>query len=359
MEALLQRLTRDRERWERIASSEPYYAVITQPQYLGAPTAAVRRAFFDSGDAYVDSLLTRVTTVGGGSTTPTVLEFGCGPGRLAYAFARRGFAVTAVDISPTMLALARRNAEERNIASIQFQLLEELLASDATYGLVNATLVLQQIDPEVGKDILRHLASRVAPGGSLHFQVPFRTSRSFTSRAIIAARRSIPGVNALMNVARRRPADVAVLVPHVYPIDDVLVIVRESGLDVRGIELTKENELEVATVVARRNFAASSSPAARDAAPAPVAAPAVPEVELIDVREMIRSTAVADLNSRAEQYFASTTSFESQLAKPFSSVADAPPMLINLGVLLRGMRLVQGQVILDFGSGTGWLSRRL
>jgi 2-polyprenyl-3-methyl-5-hydroxy-6-metoxy-1,4-benzoquinol methylase len=359
MEALLQRLARDRDRWERIASSEPYYAVITQPQYLGAPTPAVRRAFFDSGDAYVDSLLTRVTTVGGGSTPPTVLEFGCGPGRLAYAFARRGFAVTAVDISPTMLALARRNAEERNIASIQFQLVEEFLAGDATYGLVNATLVLQQIEPDAGKEILRHLASRVAPGGTLHFQLPFRTVRSLASRAMIAARRSIPGVNALMNVVRRRPAEVAVLVPHVYPIDDVLVIIRESGLDVRNVELTKENELEVATVVARRNFAESPSPAVRDAAPAPVAAHAAPDVDLIDVREMIRSTPVADLNRRAEQYFATTTSFDSQLAKPFSSVADAPPMLVNVGVLLRGMRLVQGHVILDFGSGTGWLSGRL
>ncbi|HEX6159572.1 MAG TPA: methyltransferase domain-containing protein, partial [Thermoanaerobaculia bacterium] len=43
----------------------------------------------------------------------------------------------------------------------------------------------------------------------------------------------------------------------------------------------------------------------------------------------------------------------------FANPGEASPMLINLGVLLSGMRLVQGHTVLDFGAGTGWLSRSL
>jgi 2-polyprenyl-3-methyl-5-hydroxy-6-metoxy-1,4-benzoquinol methylase len=65
------------------------------------------------------------------------------------------------------------------------------------------------------------------------------------------------------------------------------------------------------------------------------------------------------LNARAEAYFQSTDNWDQQTGKPFSSITDAPSMLISLGVLLHGARLVPGMSVLDFGGGTGWLSRAL
>jgi 2-polyprenyl-3-methyl-5-hydroxy-6-metoxy-1,4-benzoquinol methylase len=38
----------------------------------------------------------------------SVLDYGCGPGRLAHLIAREGFAVRAVDTSPSMIARARQ-----------------------------------------------------------------------------------------------------------------------------------------------------------------------------------------------------------------------------------------------------------
>jgi SAM-dependent methyltransferase len=46
----------------------------------------------------------------------TVLDLASGPGRHAIAFAERGFAVTAVDLSPTLLAFAQEEAEAAGVA---------------------------------------------------------------------------------------------------------------------------------------------------------------------------------------------------------------------------------------------------
>jgi 2-polyprenyl-3-methyl-5-hydroxy-6-metoxy-1,4-benzoquinol methylase len=45
-----------------------------------------------------------------------VLDIGCGPGRYAVALAERGAEVVGVDISETMLSLARGHARERGVA---------------------------------------------------------------------------------------------------------------------------------------------------------------------------------------------------------------------------------------------------
>lgn len=354
---LLETMTRDRDRWERIARRHPYYAVIADPRNFGEPGPAALREFFESGEAYVDGVLARVADLTGESSVRSVLELGCGPGRLAYAFGRRGFDVTAVDVSPTMLELARRNCEARNVRSIAFQPVETFLESGQTFDLVNATLLLQRMPPRDGCRILEHLLSRVAPGGYLHVQVPYRSSRKVLSTALMTARRHSRVVNRLVNVARHRPVDVDVLDVNVYSLDEIFALLSRAALDVRKVDLSPENELEVATLVARHPLPKTEDAPEPPSVPEP--APASEGEELIDVRELIRATTIEELNRKAEQYFASTTSFDSQLAKPFGSFADTPAMLINLGVLLTGMRLTPGLTVLDFGAGTGWLSRRL
>lgn len=52
---------------------------------------------------------------GQGGRGVDVLDLASGPGRHAIAFAERGFNVTAVDLSPTLLEFARREAEEAGV----------------------------------------------------------------------------------------------------------------------------------------------------------------------------------------------------------------------------------------------------
>lgn len=47
------------------------------------------------------------------------------------------------------------------------------------------------------------------------------------------------------------------------------------------------------------------------------------------------------------------------LAKPFWNVADATDTMMVLGQLLAGLNLSPGMRVLDFGAGSGWMSRML
>ncbi|MFD7091260.1 methyltransferase domain-containing protein [Streptomyces sp. NPDC059896] len=93
-----------------------------------------------------------------------VLDLGCGTGSLALLAAERGHRVTAVDLSPRMVALARAKLADTDA---------EVLVGDAgrppvgerTFDVVLARHVLWMLpDPE---EALRHWASLLRPGGRL------------------------------------------------------------------------------------------------------------------------------------------------------------------------------------------------
>jgi SAM-dependent methyltransferase len=64
----------------------------------------------------------------------------------------------------------------------------------------------------------------------------------------------------------------------------------------------------------------------------------------------------AALNRAAEDYFAAYPNPEHLVGKPFSEPESLSRRLIDLGVLLYGLRLSPGDVVLDLGAGTCWVS---
>ena len=56
---------------------------------------------------------------------------------------------------------------------------------------------------------------------------------------------------------------------------------------------------------------------------------------------------------------ASLTDWDHHLAKPFSVMEETPTLLASVAVLLQALRLTPGMTVLEFGAGTGWLSRFL
>jgi SAM-dependent methyltransferase len=79
----------------------------------------------------------------------------------------------------------------------------------------------------------------------------------------------------------------------------------------------------------------------------------------IEVADLIAQSSIEELNRTAEEYFASLTSWDHQLTKPFSQAHEAPSLLLDMAILLQGLKLAPGSTVLDFGAGTGWLSRFL
>jgi SAM-dependent methyltransferase len=94
----------------------------------------------------------------------SVLDAGCGTGRVGRELAKRGVGVVGVDIDPDMLATARRKAPD----------VEWVLGDLATVGLgrqfdaiVMAGNVMIFLAPDSEGDVVANMARHLAPGGVL------------------------------------------------------------------------------------------------------------------------------------------------------------------------------------------------
>lgn len=99
-----------------------------------------------------------------------VLDVGCGVGRWSTLLAGRGGVVTGVDLSPTMIAEARRRAELQDVSSRCRFLVQDLAQLDAgdTFDLILGVTVLQHIlDPEALRSAAQRMADHLAPGGRM------------------------------------------------------------------------------------------------------------------------------------------------------------------------------------------------
>ncbi len=342
-------------RWEAFAAREPYYAVLTAPRFRRANlTVAREREFFTSGETQVDAIFRTIELRLAPHFAPTaLLEYGCGVGRLALPLARRAGRraghVTAVDRSPVMLAAARQHAERSGVNNLSFCTPADLFASPGTFDFVNCYLVFQRIPRDTGVALLGELLKRIRPGGIGVFQFPYRTSVSASVQSARWLRDRVPGVNALANLLRGKPVEEPFIASHTYALDDVLRSLDDASLDAAHIVFEHHADLASAIVFTEVPMSRAEVPGDRDPQLAPP----------IDVRELVASTSLADLNRAAEHYFASLTDWDHHLAKPFSNADEAPLLLTDVVMMLQGLRVSAGDAVLEFGAGTGWLSRLL
>jgi SAM-dependent methyltransferase len=80
---------------------------------------------------------------------------------------------------------------------------------------------------------------------------------------------------------------------------------------------------------------------------------------LIDVRQLLRTLSVEELNRTAEDYFKDEARWDGFLTKPFNGLAEAPENLVGFAHVLHGLELTRGMTVLDFGAGPCWSSRFL
>lgn len=332
-------------KWEAFAAREPYFAVLTRPEYLRANIDT--DDFFATGDRLADAIWSVIRHRLAPNFAPnTVLEFGCGAGRLAIPFARRAELVTAVDRSTAMLAVARAEAEKRAIANIEFT----TALPERKFDLVCCYLVLQRMPQREGLPLLRRLLECAGIDGVGVFHVRYRNDGS---GALRWAREHVPPVNGVINRLRGKRFDDPFIGTHAYHLDDVMAVLDDAGF--RETHLTFDEA--GALIYARRPVAIGPHPAF--GTPLPAGEGTGVRGEFVDVRKMIETASIEELNRTAEEYFAGLTDWEHHLAKPFAKPEESAAILMNVATLLQGLRLAQGHEVLEFGAGTGWLSRFL
>lgn len=100
----------------------------------------------------------------------TVLEYGCGPGSLAFTLAEQGAKVYGIDISDVAINLGIKEADERGLA-INFSVMnaESLDFDDNTFDVICGTGILHHLDLEKAYSELKRV---LKPGAKAIFFEP-------------------------------------------------------------------------------------------------------------------------------------------------------------------------------------------
>ena len=99
-----------------------------------------------------------------------VLDVGCGVGRWSRLLASRGASVTGVDLSPTMIAEAKRRAAVSGLTGRCRFIVQDSAALEVagTFDLIVCVTMLQHIlDVGALRSALQRMARHLAPGGRL------------------------------------------------------------------------------------------------------------------------------------------------------------------------------------------------
>ncbi len=165
----LQKLQRN---WEGLAQTDPLWAICSDPQRRNGLWD--REELFATGRNEIKVVLAHIAELGlKPDWNAPVLDFGCGVGRLTQALAAHFPECWGVDISPTMISLAKEyslDTPQCRFLLNEHSHLESL--QDNYFGFVYTSIVLQHIAKKHSGVYIAELIRVLKPGGVLVFQIP-------------------------------------------------------------------------------------------------------------------------------------------------------------------------------------------
>jgi SAM-dependent methyltransferase len=161
--------------WTNLGDTEPHWSVATHDKFKTKNFAQHEEEFYQSGVTQV-GVLEGITRRAGLELNPaaTVLELGCGTGRVTHALASAFARVIAVDISPGNMRLCQEKLRAMGKTNVEYVLLQspEEIQNLAPFDLFFTTIVLQHNPPPVIYYFLDHILGKLRKPGMAYFQVP-------------------------------------------------------------------------------------------------------------------------------------------------------------------------------------------
>jgi SAM-dependent methyltransferase len=180
-----------RQEWDLIARRNAFYGVVSWPEFE-ALDRVDRDRFWALGKESVDNFLAQLPL--GDIRAGTMVEIGCGLGRMTHRFAERFNHVYAVDVSPEMLTRAKTQwAGLTNVDFILGHGNDLPGIADHSVDFVFSFIVLQHVpDQTIVKDYLRETARVLKPDALAYLQ--FRTDVMVTALRESLAFRAVRAV---------------------------------------------------------------------------------------------------------------------------------------------------------------------
>lgn len=176
---------RSNSEWETLAQIDPLHAIASDRGTRRDEGGWEHEAFFAKGETYLELVQPERWIPGG-----TVLDLGCGAGRISRALAGRYEQVIGVDVAPPMVELAGRLCDD--VANADFRVSDgvHLPVGDHAVDGVVSLQVLQHVDRAALPDIFVECRRVVRPGGRVVLHVPAPRRKDFASRlTMVPARR--------------------------------------------------------------------------------------------------------------------------------------------------------------------------
>ena len=152
-------LNKVKNTWNHFAATNPMWSILTGNEN------------WDINEFYKTGIDEAVVLIGdwlkpGGS----ILDFGCGVGRMSEAFLKYYDEVTGIDISENMLKLAKeRNSGVNYVLNATDDL---SVFSDNKFDCVFSVIVLQHMCEEMQTKYIKEFVRVTKPGGRMAFQIP-------------------------------------------------------------------------------------------------------------------------------------------------------------------------------------------
>jgi 2-polyprenyl-3-methyl-5-hydroxy-6-metoxy-1,4-benzoquinol methylase len=168
---------RSADTWINYGKDDPYFGVLSDEKYRNRNlNQEVLDEFFATGKTYVKETEDRVYKQFGTSLKDcSILDFGCGVGRLAIPFAQATEKeVVGIDISKDILIKAKEHADAMACTNLEFiHYNGRQLPFTSEFDFVNSYIVLQHIEPVIGYQLIQQLIEKVKIGGILQIQVTY------------------------------------------------------------------------------------------------------------------------------------------------------------------------------------------
>ncbi len=162
-------LERVQRTWNYLAQRDALWSICTDPSRTGGKWDA--ESFFATGEAEIEVVLAHLRRLGlEPHGAGRALDFGCGAGRLTRALTTRFDQCIGVDISASMLELAKQHSPR-----VFFELNETgdlRRYADSSFGFIYSSIVLQHMPPPCMRGYLREFARILEPNGLLVCQIP-------------------------------------------------------------------------------------------------------------------------------------------------------------------------------------------